>query len=948
VVSVDSPGQITLAETTLNLTNVTVTGAAWGIAVWKTNAVGTVNLRANYDIAYEEHGRAALTDSGASDLCGRNEFMVTRNADGTGAQDEPARLCIHQGFVSQSETSVHVLLTRTGEIRKVGMLQTNFSQGSASTNPDAYKTGVSVSTNPFIDRTDVAYIGRGFVVKTIMMPSSTSPPEISRAIYRGTGKEWEPGYVQWNSLGYPIYGTGNDDVTCEAGEYKYGNLCYSLITKPSLNQSVTQLCYNTDATFAAEWDAGLWNTWDLEAITGDGRYVAAKFQGPGMNQDSIKVLCHIDLQAEGGPAGTWVIATSDPASGGKYGGLHGAGSATVGNYYGGGMATLGRQGGQQTTALAGPLEANVTGVWRSTDGETGTWDTADTSMSSSYQYPCPVNSYGATGSTCVKIRVNSQPCYDNPNTAEKTLYPCPTDANKSNFRNAHWEAGDYASENSSTTEVFRILSVTEVSPTNIELWLHRNAFIDPGPGFWIGSRSATVNGWNLMARPDYACASGDAAEWWIDASGQNQQVVFGDCFKAHGDHGSGPFGKAASNSAQAFRVGHGRDDIEDWRSATRSTVGYGKQITTTRVTGDFSWNSMKPGTDYHNGLQSYPSLRHHVAAASDMQFYADQRAINANVGSNPNTAASAALSSGVTRSEVTAGGRTNVWKFTRSNYTSTSYIKRNTIDRWMGGHTFKQKSGPGSVLTDADTSTFCQVYVSGECIPASDGITTQPGEIYFVPPAGMKVYNPNAACWSGAYDTQVPCFVPSNPTATQGVQWDVVQADSHGFRGRRMGNGFSGPSRQFNFANYRMSPDAKWGFIRSFYADGKMPIAWTQRLPPWPGYDSIRRDTYIKTPITLGAGATYAEIRFGYTEYGTPSQFYCTERMEACSTSSPATLTNPFAFIQTDTRTLTSCSSGCTINVPALPGRMLWWQEYRSADGTAWTAVGKPQPTAIR
>ena len=156
---------------------------------------------------------------------------------------------------------------------------------------------------------------------------------------------------------------------------------------------------------------------------------------------------------------------------------------------------------------------------------------------------------------------------------------------------------------------------------------------------------------------------------------------------------------------------------------------------------------------------------------------------------------------------------------------------------------------------------------------------------------------------------------------------------------------FNAPGRQYTATNWRSMPDASWGLMLTTYADGVFPVMFAAKPPPWPGYDLVRRDNFITQTVQLGPGAALAEVRFGYEEFGTPGQFFCTSRQEACA-SGPASA--PFNYITTDGHAGVACASGCSITIPALPGRVVWWQEFRSADGgTTWTAQGQLQPAAV-
>jgi len=221
-------------------------------------------------------------------------------------------------------------------------------------------------------------------------------------------------------------------------------------------------------------------------------------------------------------------------------------------------------------------------------------------------------------------------------------------------------------------------------------------------------------------------------------------------------------------------------------------------------------------------------------------------------------------------------------------------------------------------------------------------MATNVGETYFAAPNVVNLGD--GACWTNQFESQLPCFVPASPIGNWALQWDVSRDDSSGFRFRRLTQAFAGSGRVTNASNWRPSPDAKWGFVLSYSADGVMPLMWTMTVPPWPGYDNIRRDNFIYEKIDLGPGAARAEVRFGYEENGQLRQFYCTSRQEACVTRADGKL---FNYLTADGHSGKPCATGCSVQVPTISGRILWWQAFRSADsGATWTPEGQPEPIA--
>jgi hypothetical protein len=63
-----------------------------------------------------------------------------------------------------------------------------------------------------------------------------------------------------------------------------------------------------------------------------------------------------------------------------------------------------------------------------------------------------------------------------------------------------------------------------------------------------------------------------------------------------------------------------------------------------------------------------------------------------------------------------------------------------------------------------------------------------------------------------------------------------------------------------------------------------------------------------------------ARAVFGYAENGPPASFYCTSRQEACTTSG-----TPFAWLSEPQQPV-ACSSGCTVQIPAIAGRVVYYR----------------------
>ena len=83
-----------------------------------------------------------------------------------------------------------------------------------------------------------------------------------------------------------------------------------------------------------------------------------------------------------------------------------------------------------------------------------------------------------------------------------------------------------------------------------------------------------------------------------------------------------------------------------------------------------------------------------------------------------------------------------------------------------------------------------------------------------------------------------------------------------------------------------------------------------------------------------------AVIEFGYQEYGAPGAINCTTRNDACiaTASTVPTGNQPFYFAS-ENPAGASCASGCTIAIPAISQRVLYYQvKYRAANNTVLAA----------
>jgi hypothetical protein len=146
--------------------------------------------------------------------------------------------------------------------------------------------------------------------------------------------------------------------------------------------------------------------------------------------------------------------------------------------------------------------------------------------------------------------------------------------------------------------------------------------------------------------------------------------------------------------------------------------------------------------------------------------------------------------------------------------------------------------------------------------------------------------------------------------------------------------------------NVHSLPDASWLLIESNAVQGSAMLALAAKLPPYPEVDSVNRGTFVPMLLNLSPppdlGIDNAVVQFGYLENGAANQYYCTSRKETCmAVSAGIAEVNPFRFASdgSDGTAATvngvGCASGCSVTIPALPQRVVYYQVlYRNSSNT--------------
>ncbi|MBV9300565.1 MAG: hypothetical protein JOY53_00480 [Acidobacteriaceae bacterium] len=245
--------------------------------------------------------------------------------------------------------------------------------------------------------------------------------------------------------------------------------------------------------------------------------------------------------------------------------------------------------------------------------------------------------------------------------------------------------------------------------------------------------------------------------------------------------------------------------------------------------------------------------------------------------------------------------------------------KRRQMLAFAGNHLLRDISGPGSLITDSIPWSYCVADFPGECVPGS-----QQGSQYVSVPEASTT----GVC-SNDGTILAPCLATAGPHAAAYVQFDISRPDPFGLRWRKLTNMFNGPGRTDNYANMHSLATGDWGVSTVKWGDGRRTDIFGVKLPPWPNEDSIIRNNFVTVPVSLGGvSGSQVRIRFGYN-----TGLFCSTRQEQCSTA--AANSDPYAWLS-EPQSWTPCgNSGCTVNIPAISSRVLYYVVDRmTASGT--------------
>jgi len=232
---------------------------------------------------------------------------------------------------------------------------------------------------------------------------------------------------------------------------------------------------------------------------------------------------------------------------------------------------------------------------------------------------------------------------------------------------------------------------------------------------------------------------------------------------------------------------------------------------------------------------------------------------------------------------------------------------------FAGAHMLADYSGPGSALPDSGYG-MCRALKASECVSGSSAGTT------YVTVPGAAGSTQGVV---GQHTQNAPVVI--NPSAIVGQIEEVPyhKPDPDGSHQRLLGQVLTGLGRQWQFNEPKYLPTGDWYLGTMVYRDGFSTQVGLFQVPRYIE-DTINRSGYVPVPITTGgASGDSVRVEFWYQEWNGVNG-----RAEHAFTTNSQTATSPFLWAY-EPQAYTPCGSGCTVNVPAISGRLLYYSVHR-------------------
>jgi hypothetical protein len=248
-----------------------------------------------------------------------------------------------------------------------------------------------------------------------------------------------------------------------------------------------------------------------------------------------------------------------------------------------------------------------------------------------------------------------------------------------------------------------------------------------------------------------------------------------------------------------------------------------------------------------------------------------------------------------------------------------SDYKRLGLAGFAGRYLAHDISNPATGNTlDLPNWSYCRAFNANECLQGSSA-----GNLYMsLPEADL-----GTQCASSQFTQAIPCLFQPSPWSGQTIQFRIDTNDYSGLSTRKFGYVHGQPGNAYVFSNCRPTADAQFMFCPGYWLDG-IRNEWLAYKIPAAVSDDVNRTMFVPVSVTV-TGVPFASnirARFGYQENG-GDLLRCTAYAQDCSTEIPSgAASDPYSFTN-ETVTRQACSNGaaCTVTIPSLPNRVLYY-----------------------
>jgi hypothetical protein len=530
---------------------------------------------------------------------------------------------------------------------------------------------------------------------------------------------------------------------------------------------------------------------------------------------------------------------------------------------------------------------------------------------------CPANLSGnpnlprwpAGQRKCTTIVVDGEPCDLDPNPTTETNTNHPHCGTASGHFLQDAKSGDIFIMASKYGEFMRLLSKTGDGKN--QTWVMERKY---GSG-WRGIGSCGQNcsliatAGSAMVDETNAADNYAGSLYWnflSDPAGLNEDgntvIVDGNGINAH---------NATNNGYRVVVLETGRSS--SYRIGKGSELGAMLNPPFEWITGNPGFG--KPENTFPSATESHVGMNHVAAPDYEKHWTVDARPWLGN----------SVYGTGATP----VGGMSNTYRVGQSMPLSRKHLP--TL-AFCGYHPLADLSGPASSITDLTPYTYCVANAAGECVPGSAS-----GDAYVSCPMVVS----RACGTDNQPEKEDICVGDLRPFTGAQVQLGLRGSDPSGFAQRLLTRSYTRFKLQGPYWNIKALPDASWFYTRNDWLEGSSNHLLLFKNPGWPAEDNVNRTTFVPVQVQLGSSPTNADnvvVEFGYNR-----SFECTSRHEACvAVTSAINDRNPFYWAGESYSGL-GCRGGCTVVIPAVPQRVVYYRvKYRDA-GNAVVQTGQTE-----